>query len=64
MAEKHAKKVLAKNGFDFIRDTRKGEIWGDGVSTIMVGRDLHGRRYKNFEADIKRAIKKRPPDPQ
>jgi hypothetical protein len=60
MATREAEALLKKNGFAYVRTTKTGEFWEDSHTRILVGPNLTGRNFHNFEADVKKAIRKRP----
>jgi hypothetical protein len=60
MNSKQQENLLEDNGFEYKRRGKHGEIWGDGFSIIQVsGSPSDHRTQANFQAEIKRALKKR-----
>jgi hypothetical protein len=58
MNTSEAYQLLKESGFTHVRDARHGEIWTNGVATVMLahgGSDYH--RQKKFVCDIKRAVR-------
>lgn len=50
------------NGFSEQRVAKKGIMWSDGISTLIVptvGQGINVRSERNLQADIKRALAKR-----
>lgn len=58
MDTKEAYFLLKENGFHYVRDARHGEIWTNGVSSIMMAHNGGDQqRRKKFICDIKRAVR-------
>jgi hypothetical protein len=53
---------LIEHGFRYQRQTKTGELWSDGISSVLVGAQVlrGGRNLRNFEAEVRRAVRKRP----
>lgn len=58
---RHIEKLFEENGFAPVKRTKHGVLYSDGMTTLMgTHRSPGWRAIRSLEADIRRAIRKRP----
>lgn len=61
MKKRELETLLNESGFKFVRPTKQGEMYSDGVSVVVMPRSMPGGGHNaaNVLADIKRAVRAR-----
>jgi hypothetical protein len=61
MKIRDVRKIMREHGFKFIRIAKHGDLWTDGISTMLVpgqpGEEW--RAEKNLMYDLKKALRRR-----